>query len=239
MPQGLEYIGAYAFYQCSNLEYIDVPNTVVWMSNDSETFRDCTKLKWANIPSLTNVLTRMFHYCPAMKALCLGSSSTPVTKFELASQASIYPLIICLTTANGVETDINSDYANRGTEDNKDRFYFTKNDTKVVSTENEMYVELNDGIDDDKAILVECYDKTITAYNLFDIADSGRVASQRIINECFSNCTSLKNLVVPEGVERINYGCFRDCSALENITLPNTLNYIGPSAFYNCKALKK
>ena len=239
LPQGLEYIGAYAFYQCSNLEYIDVPNTVVWRSNDSEIFRDCTKLKLANIPSLTNVPPLMFYYCPAMKVLCLGSSSTPVTKFELASQASVYPTIICLTTANGVETDINSDYANRGTEDNKWRFYFTKNDTKAVSTENELYVELNDGVNDDKAILVECYDKTITAYNLFDIADSGRIATQRILNSCFQNCTSLKNIVVPEGVERINDWCFRDCSALEGITLPNTLNHIGSCAFMNCKALKK
>ena len=239
LPQGLEYIGTDAFYQCYNLEYIDVPNTVVWRSGDSGTFKDCRKLKWANIPSLTNVQHQMFLSCISMKALCLGSSSTPVTNFNLSSQNSVYPIIICLTTANGVETDVNSDYADRGTENNKWRFYFTKNDTKVVSTENEMYVELNDGIDDDKAILVECYNKTITAYNLFDIADRGRVATQRIPNECFRNCTSLKNLVVPEGVERIGDNCFRECSALEGITLPNTLNYIGTGVFYNCKALKK
>lgn len=239
LPQGLEYIGTDAFYQCYNLEYIDVPNTVVWRSGDSGTFKDCRKLKWANIPSLTNVQHQMFLSCISMKALCLGSSSTPVTNFNLSSQNSVYPIIICLTTANGVETDVNSDYADRGTENNKWRFYFTKNDTKVVSTENEMYVELNDGIDDDKAILMECYNKTITAYNLFDIADRGRVATQRILNECFRNCTSLKNLVVPEGVERIGDNCFRDCSTLEGITLPNTLNYIGTGVFYNCKALKK
>ena len=239
LPQGLEYIGGRAFYQCSNLEYIDVPNTVVWRYNDSETFRDCVKLKWANIPSLTNVPPLMFYYCSAMKVLCLGSSSTPVTNFELASQASAYPTIICLTTANGVETDINSNYADRGKEDNKSRFYFTKINTKAVSTENELYVELNDGVDDDKAILVECYDKTITAYNLFDIADSGRIATQRILNSCFQNCTSLKNIVVPEGIERIHDWCFRDCSALEGITLPNTLNYIGSCVFMGCRALKK
>ena len=239
LPQGLEYIGGRAFYGCYDLEYIDVPNTVVWRSSDWEIFRECRKLKWANIPSLTNVPPHMFYFCTAIKVLCLGSSSTPVTNFELASQSSAYPTIICLTTANGVETDINSDYANRGTENNKSRFYFTKNDTKAVSTENELYVELNDGVDDDKAILVECYDKTITAYNLFDIADSGRIATQKICSDCFRNCTSLKNLVVPEGVEKISDNCFRDCSALENITLPNTLNDIKAWAFFGCKALKK
>ena len=117
--------------------------------------------------------------------------------------------------------------------------YFTKINTKAVLTENEMYIELNDGVDDDKAILVECCDKTITDYNLFDIADSGRVATQKIWGGCFRSCTSLKNLVVPEGVEKISDNCFRGCSALENITLPNTLNYIGSCAFMGCKALKK
>ena len=239
LPQGLEYIGWGAFYGCGKLEYIDVPNTVVWRSDDSEIFRNCGSLKWANIPSLTDISSNNFFYCPNMKILCLGSSSTPVTKFKMTSLGSASPSIICLTTANGVETDINSDYADRGTEDNKGRFYFTKNDTKPVLTEKELYVELNDGVNDDKAILIECYDKTITVYNLFDIADSGRVATQRIGNSCFQNCTKLKNIVVPEGVERINNTCFRDCSALEGITLPNTLNYIGATAFYNCKALKK
>ena len=239
LPQGLEFIGSQAFYQCGNLEYIDVPDTVVWSSTSVEIFRECTNLKWANIPSLTDISSNNFFYCPNMKILCLGSSSTPVTKFKMTSLGSASPSIICLTTANGVETDINSDYANRGTEDNKWRFYFTKNDTKPVLTENELYVELNDGVNDDKAILMECYDKTITAYNLFDVADSGRVATQRIGGSGFQNCTALKNIVVPEGVERINDNCFRDCSALEGITLPNTLNYIGSYAFMSCRALKK
>lgn len=234
LPQGLEHIGSKAFYGCSVLEYIDVPDTVVWLSGVVVPFRDCKNLKWANIPSLTDISGSQFSYCPNMKILCLGSSSTPVTKFKMTSQGSTSPTIICLTTANGVETDINSDYAEKYDED---IFYFTKINTKAVSTENELYVELNDGVDD-KAILVECCNKTITAYNLFNIADSGRVATQ-IWNNCFKSCGSLKNIVVPEGVERIDDFCFRYCKALEDITLPNTLNYIGGYAFQGCKALKK
>ena len=53
----------------------------------------------------------------------------------------------------------------------------------------------------------------------------------------FENCTSLKNLTVPEGVVTVSQSAFENCTALESVTLPSTLTYIGMGAFKDCTAI--
>ncbi len=49
--------------------------------------------------------------------------------------------------------------------------------------------------------------------------------------------TSVGDLVIPEGVEKINPYAFYNCAHLLTITLPSTINEIGDWAFYGCKRL--
>ena len=50
--------------------------------------------------------------------------------------------------------------------------------------------------------------------------------------------SSLKRVVLPEGLRRLEDGCFSDCTQLTSLTLPSTLQYIGPRAFAGCTALE-
>ena len=54
----------------------------------------------------------------------------------------------------------------------------------------------------------------------------------------FDGCGSLKELIIPEGVEEIGAFCFRGCGSLEKIILPASLHSIGRGAFSGCTALK-
>ena len=50
--------------------------------------------------------------------------------------------------------------------------------------------------------------------------------------------TSLKTVVINEGVRSIGDSAFSDCEELESIIIPDTVTSIGKSAFYKCVALK-
>ena len=54
----------------------------------------------------------------------------------------------------------------------------------------------------------------------------------------FVDCTSLKNVVIPYSVTRIDNSVFSGCSGLESIDIPNSVTQIGSYLFANCTSLK-
>ncbi len=59
-----------------------------------------------------------------------------------------------------------------------------------------------------------------------------------IEREAFRNCTSLRGIHIPEGVFEIDQSAFSGCVALEAITLPSTLEHLGAGVFTDCESLK-
>ncbi len=53
-------------------------------------------------------------------------------------------------------------------------------------------------------------------------------------DEAFNLCTSLKNIVISEGIESIGYKAFGNCMGLKSITIPSSLTSIGNYAFTDC-----
>lgn len=54
----------------------------------------------------------------------------------------------------------------------------------------------------------------------------------------FRGCSSLKSLVLPEGLDAIDNEAFAHCEKLEYVRFPSTLKDIGTNAFLSCTALK-
>ena len=54
----------------------------------------------------------------------------------------------------------------------------------------------------------------------------------------FCGCYYLKEVIIPEGVTKIDYGAFMDCIALRKVILPEGVTEIGIKAFYNCRSLR-
>ena len=54
----------------------------------------------------------------------------------------------------------------------------------------------------------------------------------------FTECSSLKEIVLPSTLTEIGYGAFTYCSALENVVLPDSLVKLGSGAFRDCASLK-
>lgn len=53
-----------------------------------------------------------------------------------------------------------------------------------------------------------------------------------------SNCSSLKEIVLPSNLKIIGDLSFSECKSLENIVIPETVEKIGAMAFYNCSSLQ-
>ena len=57
------------------------------------------------------------------------------------------------------------------------------------------------------------------------IIDFSKVTKLKTIPEyCFMGCKSLEEIIIPEGVLKVEYGAFEDCTNLRRIVLPSTLN---------------
>jgi hypothetical protein len=58
-----------------------------------------------------------------------------------------------------------------------------------------------------------------------------------ITNETFYRCTGLESINIPDTVTSIGYYAFRGCSSLTSIDIPEDVTYIGYHAFYDCTSL--
>lgn len=56
--------------------------------------------------------------------------------------------------------------------------------------------------------------------------------------DAFCGCSSLKSIVIPNGVKKIDDGVFINCKSLETITLPNSIRSIGGMTLAGCDSLK-
>lgn len=63
-------------------------------------------------------------------------------------------------------------------------------------------------------------------------------SAQKIEGDAFKGCLYLMDIIIPEGIERIEdgWGAFQSCP-FKSITLPNSLTYIGRNAFSECSSL--
>ncbi len=53
----------------------------------------------------------------------------------------------------------------------------------------------------------------------------------------YDNISTIKKVIIDQGVTSIGNEAFRDCESLTSITIPNSVTSIGDDAFYYCTSL--
>lgn len=127
-------------------------------------------------------------------------------------------------------------------------FYTSKivfsNSLKHNNKENSHNCSIIEYISSDGNIIVpsntDCFDGEIISntYDKIGIIKFNRTIS-KIGEFAFDSCTSLKKIIIPNGVKTIETQAFHNCSNLIEITIPESIEKIDIWAFKNCTSLER
>lgn len=251
LPSATE-IGESAFYKCTGLKSVNLPNATTIKSN---AFEGCTSLTTVSAPKVVTLSSKAFNGCTALKTVSkmpllvtLGSEAfqnCQITSFEFTSAitsigSKAFQNCTALTTVIFPET-VSSMPLNGST---------FSSCTSLVN------INLPEGI---TALgNYELYQTAVTEIHIpstvtkigYQFAEKSNVETLTfaensqltfIDHRAFMECKSLTGVVIlPEGLEEMDYGVFNSCTKLKAVKMPDTLTTLSGDAatFSGCTSLE-
>ena len=209
IPNSVKFIGSEAFCFCSSLTNLTIPDGIETIGDSA--FFGCSNLTSITMPdSVTSIGNYAFYACSNLTSITIGAGVT-----QIGSSAFEY----CANLAN---ITLPSSVKLIGSS------AFSHCDSSLYTTyENAKYVRCGDN---PYAILMDVTYKYSSSYNIHE-------NTKYIAGNAFDSCTSLKNIIIPDGVISIGINTFYNCVNLTSIVIPDSVTSIGSYAFYNCNGL--
>ena len=201
-------IGTDAFWSCSRLASITIPEGVTSIGNYA--FEDCSSLASVTIlEGVTSIGSRAFCYCTSLTSITIPDSVTSIGSDAFSHCTSL----ASVTIGNGVTI------------------------RKPAFSGCESLAEFNGkyASEDGRCLIVDGVLNSFAPYGLTEYSIPEGVTS--IGEIAFQGYSSLESISIPDSVTSIRDYAFRGCSSLESITLPDSVTSIGYSAFYGCSSL--
>ena len=225
-------IGESAFFGCSDLTTITIPENSRLTSIGSCAFYGCSSLTAITIPEssqLTSIGEYAFYNCSNLTAITLPEGVTRIgsSAFSGCSNLTIITIPESVTSIGY--------YA----------FYGCSSLTAIVIPEGVTSIG-NYAFSDCSSLTSITLPKSVTSIGNYAFSGCSNLININIPQSvtwvgvyAFYNCSSLTAINIPEGVTSIRSYTFYGCSSLTEITIPegSQLTSIGESAFYNCSSL--
>ena len=191
IPNGVESIGNYAFSGCSGFTSVAIPDSVTNIGNGA--FNNCRGLKSIAIhDNVTSIGDSAFRSCSGLTSITIGDNVTSIGSSAFRNCSGL--------------TEINWNAA-------------SVNDLPYGSAVFNDAGTAGDGI-------------TVT------FGDSVQKIPENLFYEGGSTGhPNIRSVVIGNGVESIGSSAFRNCSGLTSVTISDSVTSIGDDAFYNCGGL--
>ena len=232
-------IGPSAFYKCTGLTSITIPNSVISIGDGA--FWDCSGLTSITIPnSVTRIGNRAFEYCTGLTSITIPNSVTSIGDDAFAGCTGLTSITIPNSvTSIGIFafsdcTGLTSiTIPNSVTSIGNYAFDGCTGLTSINVASGNNYYSDNNGVlfNKKKTELIRYPEgKSQTSYTIPNSVTS-------IGYRAFSECTGLTSITIPNSVTSVGDGAFGECTGLTSITIPNSVTSIGRGAFGRCTGL--
>jgi hypothetical protein len=258
-------IASNAFYHCTRLTSIIIPNSVT--SIDRSAFDGCTNLTSVSIGnSVTSIDDYAFYDCSKLTSITIPDCVTSIGRGAFRGCAGLTTLnwnaIACKTTVS-YDPEIFKGCSSLTTLN-------IGNNVKIIPssvfrcdrltsvTIGNSVTNIGDGAFYGCSNLSNIYyvgdvagwcgisglDSLMSSSRTLYISDK-KVEGVLIIpdsvtsigNSAFSGCSGLTSVTIPDSVTSIGGSAFYDCTGLTSVTIGNSVTNIGNLAFYNCSKL--
>ncbi|MCQ2440509.1 MAG: leucine-rich repeat protein [Clostridia bacterium] len=215
IPNGITSIGSYMFYWCYNLKSVTIPSSVT--SIGISAFEGCANLTSINLPnSVVSIGDWVFEDCNSLSSINVDTDNDYYSSLDgVLFDKDKTNLIRCPAAKSG-------DYIIPNGVINIGNYAFSncsglKNITMpngIVNIERDAFINCN---------------------NLISINIPNSVTN--IENYAFASCSSLTSVTLGSSVTSIGYRTFGSCSSLTSIIIPNSVTSIDNRAFNCCAGL--
>ena len=206
-------IGERAFYNCSGLTSIDIPNSVTSIGKSA--FYNCYNFTSIDIPSgVISIGSSAFQYCSGLTSIDIPSGVTSIGSSAFQGCSSFSSITV----------------------DSNNTVYDSRNNCNAIikKSNNELIVGCKNTVIPDSVTRISNY-AFYYCSGLTSIDIPSGVTS--IGNQVFQNCSGLTSCTIGSGVTSIGQGTFDNCISLTSIVIPNSVTSIGTSAFNTCRSL--
>jgi len=204
IPQTVTTIGNQAFMGCTGLTSAVIPEGVTDLSTGL--FKDCSLLVSVSLPSTLKTIGDSAFFQSGLKSVIIPTGVTSIGNFALKYCTSLTSVTIPVGVTNiGIGA-----------------LSFCFSLTRVTIPEGVA------SISDDTFLFCNSLTSVTIPASVTTLGGSS-----------FSSCSKLASVTLSEGLVSIGYNAFGDCTALTGLTIPSTVTAIDSSAFSGCPGLGK